>query len=181
MLEDNHENAQLLNQLKGDDLTAFNELYIKYRKALFIYALRYVKDEEVCYELVHDAFIYLWQKRASAIKDQNINAYLYSFVKSRSLNYLRDQRNKKLDEHLASQELTEHPDYELESNSDSTAILKEALASIPSPATRHIFEMRFIQEMSYKDIALSKSISINTVYVHVNSALKVLRGKFKKI
>ncbi|MET3877756.1 RNA polymerase sigma-70 factor [Chitinophaga sp. OAE865] len=181
MLEDNHENAQLIDQLRGDDLSAFNELYKKYRKALFIYAFRYIKDEEVCYELVHDAFIYLWQKRSGAIKDPNINSYLYSFVKSRSLNYLRDQRNKKLNEHLTSQELAEHPDYELEDHSDTTTILKEALSSIPSPATRHIFEMRFIDEMSYKDIALSKSISINTVYVHINSALKILRSKFKKI
>lgn len=180
MREDNHENAQLLEQLKGDDLSAYNLLYERYRKALFIYALRIVKEEQVCYELVHDAFIYLWEKRSDAIKDRNIISYLFRHVRSRSLNYLRDQSNKKLSELIDSDELAEHPNYELKNNSDASAILHEALSYIPSTATRNIFEMRFIHEMSYREIADSKSININTVYVHINSALKILRKKLKK-
>ncbi|MFX1707226.1 sigma-70 family RNA polymerase sigma factor [Chitinophaga sp. CC14] len=179
MLEDNHENAQLLDQLKGDDLSAFNLLYERYRKALFIYAFRIVKDEQVCYELAHDAFIYLWQKRSGAIRDKNISSYLFSYVKSRSLNYLRDQNNKKLNALINSEEQAEHPNYELKNNSD-TSILHEALSYIPSPATRNIFEMRFIQEMSYREIADSKSMNINTVYVHINAAIKILRKKLRK-
>jgi len=180
MPEDIDENQELLNHLKADDLSAFNALYEKYRKALFIYALRYVKDEQVCYELVHDAFIYLWQKRSSAIKDQNINSYLYTFIRSRSLNYLRDQQHKKVTDLLTVADLAEHPNYELNKETDTSTLLNEALSCIPSAATRRVFELRFIHEMSYKDIAHSTSININTVYVHINAAIKILRKKLKK-
>lgn len=180
MPEDIDEQPALLNHLKGDDLSAFNALYVKYRKALFIYALRFVNDEQVCYELVHDAFIYLWQKRSNAIRDKNIKSYLYTFIKSRSLNYLRDQHHRKVADLSAADDQGEHPDYELEKNADAATFLLEALSSIPSAATRRVFELRFVQEMSYKDIALSTSTNINTVYVHINAALKILRKKLKK-
>lgn len=180
MPEDFDEQPALLHHLKGDDLSAFNTLYVNHRKALFIYALRFVNDEQVCYELVHDAFIYLWQKRSNAIKDKNIKSYLYTFIKSRSLNYLRDQQHRKVTDLSTAIDQGEHPNYEPEHNTDSATFLLEAISSIPSAATRRVFELRFLHEMSCKDIAHSTSTNINTVYVHINAALKILRKKLKK-
>ncbi|MGN7706828.1 sigma-70 family RNA polymerase sigma factor [Chryseobacterium sp. 22543] len=159
------------------DLRAFKMLYEKYRKALLVYAMKYIKDESVCLELVQDAFIYLWEKRLD-VKDQNIGSYLYLFIKSRSLNYLRD--NIRYIDLSNSKERVEHPDYELSEQADSSNLLKEALANIPAKVTRRVLELRFLHEMSYKEIAQAMSISLNATYVHVNAGLKILRKRFKK-
>lgn len=179
MLEDSREDATLLiERLEEDDLSAFNLLYERYRKALFIFALRFIKDEEVCYELVHDAFIYLWEKRMSAVRDRNISNYLYHFVRSRSLNYLRDQSHKRTVDLNRIMDSADHPTYELELGIPPNFI-SEALACISSPACRQIFEMRYLNELSYNEIAQKKGISINTVYVHMNNGLKLIREKLK--
>jgi len=182
MLEENHENSHTLQRLKAADLSAFNALYDKYRKALFIYALQYIEDEQVCYELVHDAFIYVWQKRSDSLRDPKISSYLFTFIKSRALNHLRGNSGKVMSELSDFAEPSEHPNYELDPLPGTGHFLNEALSAIPSAMilTRRIFEMRFIREMSYKDIADSTAIKVNTVYVHINYAVSILKRKFKK-
>lgn len=176
MREDSYEIQPL--DAQETDLRAFNMLYEKYRKALLVYAMKYIKDEAVCLELVQDAFIYLWEKRPDAIKDQNIGSYLHLFIKSRSLNYLRD--NIRYMDLSKSQERIEYPDYELSEQADSSNLLRETLANIPAKVTRRVLELRFLHEMSYKEIAQAMSISLNATYVHVNSGLKILRKRLKK-
>ncbi|MFY0255411.1 RNA polymerase sigma factor [Chitinophaga sp. 30R24] len=179
MLNHLEEDASLLNKMLKGEESAFQEIYLKYRKPLFIYGLSIVKNEDISIDLVHNAFVDLWQNRLHSIKDAKVKGYLYQIIKSRALNYIRDQQLKARNASHYYIEQEELPDDKL----DRLQLKKElqsAISAIPSSASRKILEMRFFEEMSYKEISLAQSISVNTVGAHINRAIKTLRYQFKK-
>lgn len=178
MLENYKDDCHLLNAIKEGDESAFRIIYERYRKPLLIYALRFVDDEQVCFDLVHDAFISLWNKREQIIKDRQTISYLFTIVRTRSFNYLRDQRVKKKRETDLPIDAIQMPESKLE-QSELSQLLTHAIASITSPASKRIFEMRYLEDMTFKEIAISRSISTNTVGVHLSNAVKFLRIKLK--
>ena len=178
MLYNYSDDCHLLNAIKEGNESAFQELYEKYRKALFVYAFRVVNDEQVCFDLVNDAFILLWTKREKIINDSYTMDYLFKIVRSRALNYIRDAQVQKKRETFMISNLIQLPEDKLE-QIQLNQVLTHAISSIPSPASRRIFEMCYLEDMTSKDIAISKSISINTVRVHLMKAIKILRNSLK--
>ena len=52
----------------------------------------YLKDKDSAQEIVQDVFINLWQKKKTITSDKSIKSYLYTSVKNRCLNYIRDNK-----------------------------------------------------------------------------------------
>jgi RNA polymerase sigma-70 factor (ECF subfamily) len=56
--------------------------------------------------------------------------------------------------------------------------LHAAIGSLPEKR-REVFELCYLQEMSYREVATALDISIKTVENHMSLALKDLREKLK--
>lgn len=166
-------NQELLLRLRKDDVTAYEEIYSKYAKRLFIYAMNIFKQQELCEDILQNVFVHLWEKR----KDHNIThlkAYLYQAVKFQIFKTLRNQRFTQedltrlnlVDESLNAFRRMEYN--ELES-------LISNLVDDLSPRCREIFIMSRFEEKSNKQIAEELGLSIQSVKNQISKALKLLR------
>lgn len=161
------------------DQQLFEELFSEYFVPLTNFAKSYVKDEDAAKELAQDAFINLWQKKDEIDKDKSIKSYLFTSVRNRSLNYIRDNKKYK----------SEYLDIELEKSNDffdsdvlTTKELQDKItASINSlpEKCRKVFEMSRFEDLKYKEIAKELNISIKTVENQIGKALKTLRKDLK--
>jgi len=162
------------------DQQLFEQLFKKYFVQLTNFAKSYVKDEDIAKELVQDAFINLWQKKEDIDKDKSIKSYLYTTVKNRSLNYIRD--NKKYKNEYLDIELEKSNDFSVSDIISSEELQTQITASISNLPNkcRMIFEMSRFEDLKYKEIAEKLNLSIKTIENQIGKALKILRKDLKE-
>ena len=171
----NDERALVLRLIGGDE-DAFCELYAAYKNRLIYFAMRFLKSREYAEDVFQDAFTVVWQSRRFIDPDASFSSYLYTIIRNRLLNQLRDAANEeKLKESILSQALDYTDDTKREVMlNDLKFIISRALEQL-TPRQREIFEMSREAQLSHKELAGELCISVNTVQEHISSSLKIIR------
>ncbi|KXT54156.1 RNA polymerase sigma-70 factor [Bacteroides intestinalis] len=169
------ERSLILRLIEGDE-DAFCELYATYKNRLIYFAMRFLKSREYAEDVFQDAFTVVWQSRRFINPDASFSSYLYTIMRNRILNQLRNAANEeKLKESILSQALdyTEDTKREVMLN-DLKFLISHALQQL-TPRQREIFEMSREAQLSHKEIADKLGISVNTVQEHISTSLKLIR------
>lgn len=169
------ERSLILRLIEGDE-DAFCELYATYKNRLIFFAMRFLKSREYAEDVFQDAFTVVWQSRRFINPDASFSSYLYTIMRNRILNQLRNAANEeKLKESILSQALdyTEDTKREVMLN-DLKSLISHALQQL-TPRQREIFEMSREAQLSHKEIADKLGISVNTVQEHISTSLKLIR------
>ena len=175
------EERSLILRLIGGDEDAFCELYATYKNRLIYFAMRFLKSREYAEDVFQDAFTVVWQSRRFINPDASFSSYLYTIMRNRILNQLRNAANEeKLKESILSQALdyTEDTKREVMLN-DLKSLISHALQQL-TPRQREIFEMSREAQLSHKEIADKLGISVNTVQEHISISLKLIRTYLSK-
>lgn len=158
----------------------FEELYRSHFLHLCNFADQFVADSGTSKDIVQKVFVALWEKRATVQSGYSVRAYLFTAVKNRCLNHIRDR--KKYRSHFLDLECG---DFEMISEdgflefSDLQKEIDRALETLPDKC-RLVFEMSRFKDMKYKSIAAELDISEKTVEAHMTKALKTLKSYLKK-
>ena len=165
------ERELVLRLIDGDE-DAFCELYAAYKNRLLYFAMKFVKSREFAEDIFQDAFTVVWQSRRFINPDASFSSYLYTIVRNRILNQIRDMANEdKLKEHILS--------HAVDSANDLKDVLSRALEQL-TPRQREVFNMSRDLQMSHKEIAEALGVSVNTVQGHISVSLKVIRAYLTK-
>lgn len=166
-----------LNNKQNLDKKTFEIIFKSYFPILCTYAQKYVHDLDTAKEVVHNVFIHLWKIRDTVNTEKPLKSYLYTSVRNRCLNYIRD--DKKFNHEIQPdnpgvEPLTEPADYLAET--ELAEKINQAIDSLPKRC-REIFIMNRFDEIKYHEIATKLNISIKTVETQMSKALKLLRNK----
>ena len=170
------EREVVLRLIDGDE-EAFCELYAAYKNRLLYFALKFVKS----HEFAEDIFQVVWQTRRFINPEASFSSYLYTIVRNRILNQLRDMANE---DQLKDQILSQAIDSANETNNhillnDLKEIIARALEQL-TPRQREVFKMSRELQMSHKEIAEALGVSVHTVQEHISLSLKVIRSYLTK-
>lgn len=163
------------------DRKTFETLFREHYNALCRFAHGYLQDFETAEEIVQDVFVNLWQKRDSIEKEKNIKSYLFTSVKNRSLNYIRD--NKKFRSYFLDVETElDIPVYDVDYHSEAyiSNKVERAMDRLPGKC-REVFELSRFDGLKYKDVAEKLGISVKTVEAQMSKALKILREELSDL
>lgn len=164
-----------------EDFEAYIEqLFKKLYTPLVNYSNKFVKDTEAAKEVVQNTFVYILEKGSLQITTSE-EAYLYTAVRNRSLNYLKAHmrqldRTGELHEPYTSTQDTNIQGIE---SADLERILNTAIESL-SKKTQIIFRLSREESLSYKEISEKLGVSVKTVEFHISSALKTIRTFLEK-
>lgn len=159
---------------------AFKILFEKYYPDLCNLVNLYLQNSTVSEEIVQDLFIYLWEKREKIKIETSLKAYLLQAAKYKSLNYIRNEKNKNLilneitDREKVSLEM---PDRAMDAN-QLREIIENSINSLPERC-RQVYIMGKERNMTYKEISEEMGISVKTVEVQMGNALKKLREQLR--
>lgn len=174
------ERSLVLRLIEGEE-DAFCELYAAYKNRLIYFAMRFLKSREYAEDIFQDAFAVVWQGSRFINPDASFSAYLYTIVRNRILNQLRDLSNQdKLREQILSQAVnyTNETKDEIIAN-DLRQFISRALQQL-TPRQREIFQMSRERQMSHREIAEVLGISVNTVQESISISLRTLRTYLEK-
>lgn len=165
----------------GLDEKQFEKLFKEFFIPLSNFAKQYVHDLDTAKDITQKVFLTLWEKRSQMNPEQSIKSYLFTAVKNRSLNHIRDHkkyRSEVLDLDCGDFNLIEeNQTLEL---AEVQARVEQALRTLPEKC-RKVFELSRFRGMKYKEIAEELQIAQKTVEAHMSKAMKMLRENLKDL
>lgn len=173
---DEYDDMTLFMLLKVHDEQAFSELYNRFSIVLLRYALRSMKNASDAEDVVHDVFMYIWERRNKIQIHTSVSAFLYRSLLNMILNRIKRIRlyDQYVNELAKLSEFQENTAIARIDEKELIARFESGLEKLP-PRMRAAFEYSRFDHMTYEEIGKKMGVSINTVKSHIRSALKVIR------
>lgn len=162
----------------------FTAVYDEYADAIFRHCFLRVYDRELAKDIMQETFMKAWKYMATGNKVDNVRALLYKIATNLIIDQSRRPGYKKTDsledlleagiepgEHMHHSSEEKRLQDELDAK-DAMKILKHSKDSY-----REVLLLRYIDDLTVKQIAKMLGISENLVSVRLNRALSDLRKK----
>lgn len=165
----------LLSGLRKGDEEAYSRLFTRYGKLLYSFAYRYLKSETDAEDAVQHTFMKLWINRRRFSYDDGALKLLYTIMKNHVLNELR-HRNVVMQANYAFAQAEgdgEGIEREIERRGQMEQLVSR-IFELPD-RKRDICLLKLMKGMSNKEIAKALGITVPTVKVHYNQAVKMLK------
>ncbi|WP_276484868.1 RNA polymerase sigma factor [Paraflavitalea pollutisoli] len=168
----------LWDQLVQGDEQALYAFYQARYGELLQYGLRLCKDPEESKDAINIVFARIWNNRQRLPRTQHPKAYLFACYKNQLLRQ-RQQAHRVIpissDELLVSSQSVEETLIELQEQ-EALRMRTAQLLSKLTDRQQELIRLRFIEGLSYEEIAQRLSISVRTVYNSIHESLKALRN-----
>ncbi|HKJ34100.1 MAG TPA: sigma-70 family RNA polymerase sigma factor [Balneolales bacterium] len=166
--------VDLYRRIKNGDKEAFKEFYELHHAELYYMLIGKGMSPPSAKDILQQAFIIIWEKRTDIDEHKSLRAYLFRIGYTRALNYFRD--NSKFDK---SEEMPDEASDDDPSRDTERKILMDAIDSaiqdLPKKR-RMVFELCFMQGLTYREAADALGLSIKTIENHMGNALKDMRS-----
>jgi len=163
-----------LESLRSGDSQALDRLMDLLWAPLVGYAGRILPDDSDPQDIVQEAFVRLWTRRATLREDGSLQALLYTTVRNACLDEIRTRRRR---QKLRSAECGPSPapgPYEDTRGAELQRLAAAAVAKLPEKR-REVFRLVRQEGLSYREAAEVLGLSEQTVANHMSLALADLR------
>ena len=163
----------------NDNITnIFKEIYNEYGDGIFRFCLVRVSDREQALDLTQETFLRFWNTLQKGEKVENNRAFLYTVTRRLIIDWYRKKKSISLD-HMMDDENVPY-DLPDEKSIDMTEFGAEgrlliAKINILPPTYRDPVYLRFVEDLSPKEIGNILYISENAASVRINRGLEELR------
>lgn len=159
-----------------EERKVFDDLYIKYHKAVYQNIRKLVQDEDASLDILQEVFLSLWENKDKVLFEESVGGWLFVVSYNKSMSLLRKQvKTSVIDE--------ENP--ELISDSYSTLqrerefdlkmnVLNEAVNLLP-PRKQEAFKLHRFEGMSKEEVALEMELSKETVMDYLKQSNQMIK------
>ncbi|MDR3141171.1 MAG: RNA polymerase sigma-70 factor [Tannerellaceae bacterium] len=172
---------KLLTLVSEDKQGSFDLFFNLYYDQVFRFAFYYLKNREICREVVTDVFFSVWQSRKRLSAIANIETYLYVVVRNEATRYLSNKQKHSFvsieDIPVQIGQEEESPEQELLTK-EMEAFLSKVISELPEKC-RVIFLMAREEGLKTKEIAEILSIQESTVRVQMKIAIDKIVASVK--
>ena len=175
--------ALALLYIDGDN-KAFDELLARNQQKLFSYIMFVVRDHDIADDIFQETFVKVITKlhQGKYVNSGKFSAWLMRIAHNVIMDWYRDHRTENIVEpneendlsNISSRDLMEA---NVENQYVNTQVMKDVtrmMNQLP-PTQREVVYMRFYQDMSFKEIAETTGVSINTSLGRMRYAVMNMR------
>lgn len=180
---------ELLESFRRGEEAAFEELFSKYREAVYAVAWKVLGDREEALDVVQDAFLRAWRGAADFRAESGFYAWLRRIALNLAIDRVRARRgeNSPLEEETLAAErhapgaarLAEEDPAGRAAGSELGEALERELAEL-GPEHRTVLVLHAAEGLSYKEIAEEMNCPIGTVMSRLHYARRLLAGKLRR-
>lgn len=172
---------ELLVKIAVRDELAFSTIYYQYHKKIYTFSLRLLKSKQLAEEVVQESFLKIWLMGDALIKISNIEAYLVTLARNRSLDALRRQQRESIAGFTTAKLWTEEHNETEESIilNDTKELLQAGIELLP-PQQKMVYQLCHQEGLKYEEAAEKLNLSPLTVKTHMQHALRFLRAHILK-
>lgn len=169
----------------------FEELHNRLYGRVFSYVSLRIKDREEVTDLVQEVFLKAYRTWSEIPEESTARQYLFVIARSKIIDYLRSARHRYMG--VLQNKVDEFGEYEsdfdslksedplpeevFEKSENSKKILE--LLQVLNPLEREIINLRFMEELEYKELSEIYKTSEDNIRKKVSRALQKVKDKNK--
>lgn len=159
--------TELLDAIRIDDTSAFEELISRYWFCIYQYSHGKTRSEETAAEITRNIFIELWEYRCYIPADFSMQAYLYERVRKKIVYYLYE----KISEESCNTELMEHLNTEFSFDNLRSAYrpVSRSKTAIEKGTYSESNELRTIKKQQDQSFTLDWRLLFNNIRLSVRN------------
>lgn len=168
-----------LEALARGDKKGLDWIFDQYRKPIFHFCLKLLKENSLAEEATADVFIKIWEKRNIINTDRSIQAFLYKIARDTAFSYLRKvASNERLKQKfLENYPLTDHKHGEWIYLKKEHATTVANIVGVLPPQRQLIFRMKYFEGKDNSAIAEELNLSVHTVKSQLVKARTYVRKR----
>jgi RNA polymerase sigma-70 factor (ECF subfamily) len=179
--------VDLIRKCKNGDHSAYGELLARYESGLYAICYSYTCDREQSLDIIQEVYIKIFRSIKNFDESYPLLPWLKKITINTCLNHLRDNRKYKhlpmdglAESDLSYLDLIESPDHieEVVLQKKSRQIIMEALQVLPE-IYRMALTLRYLEEMSYEEMARMLNLPMGTVKSHISRARRLLKQQLQ--
>lgn len=173
--------AALVARARKGDQAAFEQLVRRHQRYVFNVAYRVLGDAAEAEDVTQEAFVRAWRGLAGFREQARFTTWLYRITHNLCLNRLPKLRRELLQveplEDILDDAAPTPPDL-LEAQ-EQMALLHAELERMPEKY-RLVLSLRYLQHLSYEEIATALSIPLGTIKTHIHRARRLLADRVRE-
>lgn len=187
-LEEMTDEELAISYIAGDG-KAFDLLLLRNQSKLFSYILFVVRDQETANDIFQETFVKVITRlqQGKYVPSGKFGAWLLRIAHNVIMDWYRDKRIENITEATKDNDMSNIRDVTIldnciENQFVNTQVLSDVkkMMNMLPPAQREVVFMRFYQELSFKEIAETTNVSINTALGRMRYAIINLRRMVKE-
>ena len=155
------------------DKADFDRMFHEWYPQFVYFAYYFIADMESSRDIASDAFEYLW-RNYEKIEEETARNYLYAFVRTRCIDFLRKQNVNREYTELMIEQANRLTEREERQGDPRIARIYKAMEKL-TPYNRHILHACYIDKKSYKEVAEELKVSVAAIHKNIVKALRTLR------
>ncbi|HLT82546.1 MAG TPA: RNA polymerase sigma-70 factor [Cyclobacteriaceae bacterium] len=163
----------LADLLHRGDMHAFEAIYRRYWRKIFVAAFQRTGSRELCEEIVQDIFAALWNNREH-VRIQCLSVYLHTAARYRVIDHIHREMNRRAMMLDRSVNLVDNGTEESVLLNDLNGALQKEIDKLPARC-QLVFKLSRERNLSIKQVARQLGISEKTVENQLSKAMKLLR------
>jgi RNA polymerase sigma-70 factor (ECF subfamily) len=161
----------------GSAIPGFNEMVDQYGKKIYHMIYNLVSNKEDAEDLTQNVFTKIYEKLPSFKGESNIYSWIYRIAYNEAMDFHRSKRRKNI--------LVEDYDAGIQHHSlshfneeEAWIILNKMVATLPDRQAE-VFLMRYMEDLSYEEMAHRTQISISALKTSYHLACKKIEQQIK--
>src|SRR5438128_1793188 len=169
--------AGLVERYLSGDMTAFDELMIRYERQIYRVCYRFVENREDAMDLAQEVFIKAFEHLPTFRQESSLKTWLYRIAMNHCINHVKkhSQDFVEVTEYTGSVRATVQSQLE---DREQREQFRRLVKQLP-PKQKAILELRINEQLSYEEIARISGRSISTIKASVFFALEKMRKLIK--
>lgn len=173
--------AELVARTRRGDEVAFEQLVLRHQRYAFNLAYRVLGDYAEAEDVTQEAFVRVWRGLSGFRGQARFTTWLYRIVHNLCLNRLPGLRREllqtePLEEVLADSDPSPADLFDVR---EQMAFLHAQLDRLPEKY-RLVLTLRYLQHLSYDEIATALEVPMGTVKTHIHRARQLLRERLRQ-
>ena len=168
-----------VENLKKGDVLSFDNIFKKYNKKVYYFALSYLKNREEAQDVVQEVFMNLWRNRDQINENYVFSKYLFKMAYNATCKIFRKlSSNKKQLEEVVRNTVLEDNSTNLSIEYNSLLETANRLIEKMPACQKNIYFLNINEKLSTEQIAQKLNISKKTVENYLSKVKTSLKKSF---
>src|SRR5262250_2847168 len=176
-LDHSDADADLVERYLAGDMSAFDELMIRYERQIYRVCYRFVENRDDAKDLSQEVFIKAFEHLPTFRRESSLKTWLYRIAMNHCINHVKKHSKEfvEVTDTIGSTSASVQAQME---DREQREQFRRLVKQLP-PKQKAILELRIHEQLSYEEIANMSGRSVSTIKASVFFALEKLRELVK--
>src|SRR5499426_2817597 len=177
VFENQDQDAGLVSRYLAGDVTAFDEIMIRYERQIYRVCYRFVENRDDAMDLAQEVFIKAFEHLGTFRRESSLKTWLYRIAMNHCINHVKKHSPEFIEVNEYTGSVRASVQSQLEER-EQREQFRRLVKQLP-PKLKAILELRINEQLSYEEIAKISGRSVSTIKASVFFALEKLRELIK--